>query len=119
MTYGKVVTIPEKKLKKMPFLEREFFKIVPATTDVTEVFRRFYGFEKKARTKGTFVRFGEGEERFGEIVKIVPKGVFIQEIVSDKELGMKLQGKPFFVKQERFERHLGEAGAVGVEVFRY
>lgn len=118
MTYGKITTIPAKKLRKLPFLERKFFQIVPATSDVTETFRQIYGIEKKARQKGTVVRFGEGENRLGVITKVVPKGVYVQELNESKKgrFGLQPMGKPFFVKQERFEKHLGEKSAIGVDL---
>jgi Tfp pilus assembly protein PilP len=121
MTYGKVLMIPKKKLKKMPFFEREFFEKFPFpfTLDVTETFRRAYHIPQLARTKGTFVRFGAGEEKIGKITKVVPKGVYVQEFVSDKVIGWKKKGEPFFVRQKRLERHLGEAGAVSPELLRF
>lgn len=75
---------------------------------------------KRARTKGTFVRFGTGEERFGVITRVVPNGVYVQEFrePSYKEgIGLRKVGKPFFANQKRFWEHLGEKGAVGIETF--
>ncbi|CAK0755884.1 hypothetical protein CCP3SC1AL1_2210006 [Gammaproteobacteria bacterium] len=106
MTYGKVLVIPKKKLKKLPFVEREFFEKFPypITSDVTETFRRFYHLEELARKKGTFVKFGEGEERFGIITRVVPDGVYIQEFrepTEKEEIGLVKVGKPFFASEKK------------------
>lgn len=121
MTYGKVLVIPKKKLKKMPFVEREFFEKFPFpfTLDVSETFRRFYHIPQLARRKGTFVRFGAGEEKFGVITKVVPKGVYVQEFrepTGKEEIGLVRVGKPFFASEKRFEEHLGEKGAVAIDL---
>jgi hypothetical protein len=82
--------------------------------DTAKLLTGFYT-KRMAKKEGTIIAFGKGEERWGIIEKVRKDGVWIQEMKTSKELGFEPVGKPFYVKNERFRRHLGEFGAVSVE----
>lgn len=112
--------VSEKKFKSLPDWEEKFLmRFPPKTRDVVQRMRYLYGIPARERQKGTLVRYGAGEEQLGVITKSQDEGVWVRPIIDTGEEGLlpdfKL-GKEFFVERGRFEKHLGEKGAVGVDV---
>lgn len=118
--------ISKKKFKSLPDWEEKFLmRFPPKTRDIIQRARYFYNLPELERKKGTLVRFGVGEGRLGVITRATDKGSWVRELVDTGEEGLITDfkyGKEFFVKKGRFEKHLGEKGAVGldeVQLFRF
>jgi hypothetical protein len=111
--------ISKKKFKALPEWKKKFLiKFPPKTSDIIQRVRYFYALPEMERKKGTLVRFGAGEEKLGVITKSQDNGVWVRELVDTGEEGLLPDfkyGKEFFVKRGRFEKHLGEKGAVGLD----
>jgi hypothetical protein len=105
-------------LSKLPKWKRYYYGI-KYEPDLMRQIGTMYSLRERAREKGTIVTFGKGEERFGIITEVLPNGVHIQEFrepTDKEEWGLKKVGTPFFAEAERFRKHLGEKGAIGIDV---
>lgn len=112
--------ISKKKFKALPdWQEKVLMRFPPKTRDIIQKMRYVYGVPALERQKGTIVRFGRGEEDIGVITKSEDKGVWVRPVIDTGEEGLLFDfklGKEFFVERGRFEKHLGEKGAVGVDI---
>ena len=97
-------------------------KPIGKTGDFVQRIRYLYGIPQLERQKGTLVRFGAGEKEIGVIEKSTDEGVWIRPVIDTGEDGLLYDfklGKPIFIHRERFEKHLGEKGAVSPELFLF
>lgn len=112
--------IPERKLKKLPKWIQFLMERFPAKKkDIIGFFRYAYGIPQLERMKGAVIQYGKGEENLAIIKRVTNAGVWVQpfELEDEIDKGIKKKGKEMFIKRERFEKHLGEKGAVSPEIF--
>jgi hypothetical protein len=114
-----VYKVKSKQKRKPTGVERFFLERFKPTGSVPEMFRNLYGIRELERTRGTMVRYGTGEEETGVITSVTAKGVWVQPIKQDADFGFRPAGKKIFIHKERFEKHLGEKGAVSPEIMLY
>jgi hypothetical protein len=112
----------KKKIKKIPFSKLPKFEQAFLETflepELPIRIMNVYGRARLSRTVGTLVRFGTGEDRMGAITRATRRGAWVQEYRQPKYeegFGFVKVGDPFFVRKERFRKHLGEKGAVGID----
>ena len=97
------------------YYERAVYGLEPLETG--KGLRYLAGLKKRERQIGSLIEFGKGEMDFGVITRLDPKGVWVQPLQSSEEFGLEPRGKEIFIEQERFEKHLGEEGAVSPKIF--